>query len=145
VIERHDSVVVTTFVRVITPPVQLFGLYVLFHGHDSPGGGFQAGVILAASYVLLALALGRKAIARRVDERVCLALGAGGVLLYAGTGVAGMLLGGNFLDYGTLPGAPDSATARYVGILLVETGVTAAVAATLVVLFCRLADREPTP
>lgn len=142
-IERHDSVVVQTFVGLVTPLVQLFALYVLFFGHDSPGGGFQGGVILAASYVLLALAFGREALRRRVDERVCLALAAGGVLLYLGTGVASMLFGGNFLDYAALPLGESPARARYFGILLVEMGVGLGVAATLVLLFCRLADREP--
>jgi multicomponent Na+:H+ antiporter subunit B len=144
VIERHESVVVQTFVRVLTPLVQLFALYVLFFGHDSPGGGFQAGVIFAASYVLVALAFGREVLARRVNERVCLALAAGGVLLYLGTGVAAMLFGGNFLDYAALPVGDTAARARYFGILFVETGVGLGVSATLVLVFCRLADREPS-
>ena len=142
-IERHDSVVVQTFVRVVTPLVQLFALYVLFFGHDGPGGGFQAGVVLAASYVLVALAFGREALDRRVNERVSLALAAGGVLVYLGTGVAGMVFGGNLFDYGVLPVGDSVARARYFGILAVETGVALGVAATLVVVFCRLADREP--
>jgi multicomponent Na+:H+ antiporter subunit B len=143
VIESHSSVVVRTFVRVVTPLMQLFALYVLFFGHDSPGGGFQAGVILAASYILIALAFGREALDRRVDERRCLALAAAGVLLYLGTGLAAMLYGGSFFDYGALPVGETAARARYYGILFVETGVGLAVAATLVVVFCRLADREP--
>jgi multicomponent Na+:H+ antiporter subunit B len=143
VIERHESVVVQTFVRVMVPPVQLFALYVLFFGHDGPGGGFQAGVMLGASYILIALAFGRDTLDRRVSERACLALAAAGVLLYLGTGVAGMLFGGYFLDYGVLPVGESVARARYFGILFVETGVGIAVAATLVILFCRLADREP--
>jgi multicomponent Na+:H+ antiporter subunit B len=143
VIESHSSVVVRTFVRVVTPLMQLFALYVLFFGHDSPGGGFQAGVMLAGSYILVALAFGREALDRRVDERRCLALAAAGVLLYLGTGLAGMLYGGSFFDYGALPVGETVARARYYGILLVETGVGLGVAATLVVVFCRLADREP--
>jgi multicomponent Na+:H+ antiporter subunit B len=143
-IERHDSVIVTTFVRLLIPLAQLFALYVLAHGHDSPGGGFQGGVVLGATYILLALALGREALDRHVNERVCVAIGAAGVLLYWLTGVTGMVSGGTFLDYGALPlpnvPAPDR---RHLGILLVETGVMFAVAATLIVVFCRLADREP--
>jgi multicomponent Na+:H+ antiporter subunit B len=142
VIERHESVVVQTFVRVLAPLVQVFAIYVLFFGHDSPGGGFQAGVMLGASYVLVALALGREALTRRVNERVCLALAAGGVLIYLGTGLVPMLLGANFLDYGALPVGESVPRARYYGILFVETGVGVGVAATLVLLFCRLADRE---
>lgn len=142
-IERHDSVIVTSFVRGLTPLAQLFALYVLAHGHYSPGGGFQGGVILGATYVLLALGLGREALDRRVDERVWLAAGAAGVLLYLGTGLAPLAGGGTFLDYAALPLPVSPVRARYLGILLVETGVMLAVTATVVGLFCRLADREP--
>jgi multicomponent Na+:H+ antiporter subunit B len=142
-IERHDSVIVTTFTRLLIPLAQLFALYVLAHGHESPGGGFQGGVILGATYVLLALALGREELDRRVNERGCLAVGAAGVLLYLLTGAISMLAGGRFLDYGALPipGVPP-AERRFLGILAVETGVLLAVAATLIGLFCRLADRD---
>ena len=78
-IERHDSVVVVTFVRALLPVMQLFALYVLIYGHYGPGGGFQAGVMLGAGYILLALALGREVFERRVNEPVCLALAAAGV------------------------------------------------------------------
>jgi multicomponent Na+:H+ antiporter subunit B len=142
VIERHESIVVTTFVRALVPPVQLFGLYVLVHGHESPGGGFQAGVILAAAYVLLALALGREAFDRRVSEPVCVALASAGVLLYALTGLAPLLAGAPFLDYAALPVPLGAVRARWLGILLIESGVALAVAATLVLIFCRLAARE---
>lgn len=141
-IERHDSTIVTTFVRLLVPLAQLFALYVLVHGHESPGGGFQAGVILAASYILLALALGREALDRRVNERLGLALAAAGVLVYTVTGIVGMVLGRALLDYAALPLPVPPARARFFGILFVETGIAVAVAATLVVLFCRLADTE---
>lgn len=142
-IERHASVVVVTFVRVLTPLIQLFALYVLAYGHYGPGGGFQAGVILAASYILLALSLGEQALARRVNERVCLALAAAGVLLYLATGLAGFA-GAAFLDYSALPLPVSPVRARYVGIFLIETGVAVAVSATLIALFCRLADTGRT-
>ena len=141
-IERHASVVVQTFVRVLTPLAQLFALYVLAFGHYSPGGGFQAGVILGATYILLALAFGRDILDRKVNQPVCVALGAAGVLLYALTGVAGMAGGGTFLDYSRLPLPVTPVRARYFGILFIETGVTLGVAATLIILFCRLGEQE---
>lgn len=141
-IERHASVVVQTFVRVLTPLAQLFALYVLAFGHYSPGGGFQAGVILGATYILLALALGRDILDRKVNQPVCVALGAAGVLLYALTGIAGMAGGGTFLDYSRLPLPVTPVRARYFGILFIETGVTLGVAATLIILFCRLGEPE---
>jgi multicomponent Na+:H+ antiporter subunit B len=141
-IERHESVVVTTFVRLAVPVAQLFGLYVLVHGHESPGGGFQAGVILAGTYILLALGLGRETLTRHVNEPRWVALAAAGVLLYLIVGLTGLPRGA-FLDYAGLP--VDGARARWLGILLIETGVTLAVTTTLVVIFCRLAAREPAP
>jgi multicomponent Na+:H+ antiporter subunit B len=140
VIQGHDSVVVVTFARATAPLAQTFALYVLVHGHESPGGGFQAGVIFAASYVMLRLALGAGAPDGRLDEPRWLALAAAGVLLYLATGLAG-LAGRAFLDYAAL--APlQPVPARWLGILLVETGVGLAVAATLVVIFRRLAGVE---
>ena len=143
-IERHESVIVTTFVRALVPLSQLFALYVLIHGHDSPGGGFQAGVVLAASFIVMALGLGRDALERRVNEPWWVALAAAGVLLYAAVGAAG-LAGSTFLDYGALPVPLDPVRARWLGILLIETGVAATVMATLVVIFCRLAGEAPGP
>jgi multicomponent Na+:H+ antiporter subunit B len=142
VIERHNSLVVVTFVRALLPVVQLFALYVLVYGHYGPGGGFQAGVMLAAAYILLALALGPEAFERRVNERVGLGLAAAGVLLYVLTGVAGVTGGATFLDYSVLPLPVSPVRARYFGILLIETGVAIAVSATVVVLFYRLADAD---
>jgi multicomponent Na+:H+ antiporter subunit B len=144
-IERHDSLIVVTFVRVLVPLVQLFALYVLAYGHYGPGGGFQAGVLLAAAYILTALALGREAFFRRVNERICMALAAGGVLLYLATGLAGMTGASTFLDYSVLPLPVSAVKARYFGILFIETGVAIGVAATLVLLFARLADTEQSP
>jgi multicomponent Na+:H+ antiporter subunit B len=142
VIERHASVVVQTFVRLLTPLAQLFALYVLIFGHYSPGGGFQAGVIMGATYLLLALGLGREELDRKVNEPLCVALGAAGVLLYTLTGVAGMVGGGNFLDYSLLPLPVTPVRARYFGILFIESGVALGVAATLIILFCRLGGRQ---
>jgi multicomponent Na+:H+ antiporter subunit B len=145
-IERHDSVIVTTVVGLLVPLAQLFALYVLAHGHYSPGGGFQAGVILGATYIVLALALGRETLRRRFpNDQVFLAVGAFGVLLYLLTGVVGLFGEAAFLDYAALSLGATPDRARYFGILLIETGVTIAVAATLVVVFVRLADRPPAP
>jgi multicomponent Na+:H+ antiporter subunit B len=137
----HGSLIVRTIVRLLIPLAQLFAFYVLVHGHESPGGGFQAGVILAATAILSALAFGRDALEKRISESTCLGLAAAGVLLYLGTGASAFLFDGAFLDYGVFP-FPDALSARrYLGILIVEVGVTLSVAATLILLFLRLADR----
>lgn len=138
-IQPHQSAVVATTTRLLQPWLWLFALYVLLHGHDSPGGGFQAGVILAAAVILEALAYGDHSPRYRVVRQRAVPLAALGVLLYAATGMAG-LLGGNFLDYSRLPLQADAAALRrWTGILLVELGVCLGVMGSLVVIFDRLA------
>ncbi|MEE8522312.1 MAG: Na(+)/H(+) antiporter subunit B [Thermoanaerobaculia bacterium] len=117
----------------LIPFIMIFGLYVQFHGDYGPGGGFQAGVIFAAAIILYALVWGpRDALAvfsRRGLERMA----AAGVLLYGSVGVAAMLRGGNFLDYGRL--AHDPLHGQHWGILFVELGVGLTVTAVMTLLF----------
>lgn len=131
--------------RVVTkfnlPLILLFGLYVQFHGDFGPGGGFQAGVIVAAALILYALVFGLENAERVAPPGVLRMLSAGGVLIYGGTGVANMLLGGDFLDYGAF--TPEhTAHGQHYGILLVEFGVGVTVASTLVLIFLALSGRN---
>ena len=67
-----------------------------------------------------------------------LSVAAGGVLLYGGVGVAALLAGGNYLDYGVL--ANDAVAGQHLGILLIELGVGMTVAAVMIMLFCSFTD-----
>jgi multicomponent Na+:H+ antiporter subunit B len=138
----HDVVVATTC-RMVIPFIQLFGLYVLAHGHYSPGGGFQGGVIFSASYVLLAVSHDLRTLVDRLTERVTHLLSAAGVVLYFGVGLFGLATGANFLDYGALAGVLGMplASGHSLGILLVETGVGMTVTAALVIIFKLLSSR----
>jgi multicomponent Na+:H+ antiporter subunit B len=127
----------------LLPAILLFALYVQFHGDFGPGGGFQAGVIFASGFILYALLFG-VANARRVAPagliRITLALG---VLLYAGVGVAGILLGGNYLDYSVL--AHDPTHGQHLGIMLIEFGVGMTVASAMITIFFIFAGQNPGP
>ena len=126
--------------KLLLPLILLFALYVQFHGDFGPGGGFQAGVIFAAGFVLYALVYGLDN-ARRLMPPWLLRIGVSlGVLIYAGVGVAGMLLGGAFLDYGVLD-PHDPAHGQHLGILLVELGVGITVAAVMISIFYAFAGR----
>ena len=128
----------------LVPFIQIFALYVITHGHYGPGGGFQGGVILAASMMLLRLSLGEEDEHRRFSPTLARVVAAIGMLIYAVTGLLPLVWGGNFLDYGYLPIAGLSpAELRYHGILIVETGVGLVVWGTLVILFDHLLGREP--
>jgi len=146
--ERIDSVwvpydlVIRTTCRMIIPFIQLFALYVIAHGHHSPGGGFQGGVILGASFVLYAIGFNLRSALLRMDENLAAFLAAVGVLIYAGTGALCIVLEGGYLDYSALAVlfGTDPVTARSHGIFIVETGVGIAVMATMVVLYYNLAS-----
>jgi multicomponent Na+:H+ antiporter subunit B len=119
--------------KLLIPPILLFALYVQFHGDYGPGGGFQAGVIFASAFILYALIFG-VTIARRVaSPRILQTLLAAGVLLYAGTGLAGVLLGGSYLNYSAL--SEDPLVGQHLGINLIEFGVGATVAAAMATIF----------
>jgi multicomponent Na+:H+ antiporter subunit B len=129
--------------QLLIPFIVLFGLYLQFHGEFSPGGGFQAGAIIAVGIVLHALLEGEAASRAIVPRRVLVGLMAGGALLFCAVGAAGIVLGGNFLDYSVLAADPVSGQQR--GIHLVEVGVGITVTGTLVAAFHAFVDREPAP
>lgn len=129
--------------RQMVPFIQLFALYVVAHGHHSPGGGFQGGVILGASFILLALSYNLKMMLARINERSSILLGNIGVLIYAGIGITCVFLGANFLDYSvlsTILPATDAVHARSHGMLGVEIGVAIAVTAIMVLIYENIAS-----
>ena len=134
---RHFVLRVTT--KLLLPFVLLFALYVQFHGDFGPGGGFQAGVIFGAGFILYTLVYGIESAKRVAPAGALRLLIAAGLLLYIGVGYAGLVLGGNFLDYDVL--AHDPARGQHLGIFLVELGVGVTVAATMVTVFFNFAGR----
>ena len=137
-IQEQESIVIKTVARLLVPFIQLFALYVIMHGHSSPGGGFQGGVILAASFILFAVAYGLDEMKRRFSIKALTVLTSVGVLLYAGIGLLCLLLGENFLDYGVLPVVQP----RSMGMLGIEIGVGITVMAALISIFHDLLDFE---
>jgi len=143
-ITRYESPIVEIVCRVIVPFVQVFALYVITHGHYGPGGGFQGGVILAASFILLRLSLGRELAHQKLPPRLAIGLGAFGVLLYGLTGLVPLFSGGQYLDYGHLPiPGVSGAELRYLGILIVEIGIAFGVMGIMVGIFDNLVERQP--
>ncbi len=135
-----SHLVLRVIAKLLIPMIMLFGLYVQFHSDFGPGGGFQAGVIFAAAFILYALVFGIDKAERVVPPKL-VALGvAAGLLLYAGVGIASLFLGGNYLDYGVL--AREPAAGQQLGILLIEFGVGLTVASVMVTVFFAFAGRR---
>ncbi len=133
------NVILRIGTKLLLPFMLLFALYVQFHGELGPGGGFQAGVITAGMVILTAITFGLEAAKRIAPQKLVEFLVPLGVLIFAGTGVAGMLLGKNFLDYSVL--AADAPHGRELGIFLVEIGVLVTVSSTMVALFYAFVER----
>ena len=132
--------VLRVMAKLMIPFILLFALYVQFHGDFGPGGGFQAGVIFGAGLILYGLVFGVET-ALQVFSPTILRIGiALGVLLYAGVGLAGILLNGKYLDYNVLADSPLHG--QHLGILLVELGVFMTVASVMMTIFFAFAGRK---
>ncbi len=125
--------------KLVLPFILMFALYVQFHGDYGPGGGFQAGVISAGMVILVSITFGLQAAQRIAPQALVERMVPLGVLVYAGTGVIGLLAGKNFLDYSVL--SENAAKGRELGILLVEAGVLITVAGTMTALFYAFVER----
>ncbi len=119
--------------KLLMPFIMVFALYVQFHGEYGPGGGFQAGVIFGAGFVLYGMIFGISTTLMVAPESVVRAVAALGVLVYTGVGVVAMLRGGEFLNYSVL--LEDPVVGQHVGIILIELGVGLTVAAVMISLF----------
>ena len=143
--QKHQGIAVkhNLILRVVSkfliPLIFLFALYVQFHGDFGPGGGFQAGVIFSAGIILYALVFGVDIAKQIIPPYVLRLLASLGVLIYAGTGVAGLLLGGNYLDYNAL--AKTNLAGQHIGILVVELGVGMTVMSVMLIIFFAFAER----
>lgn len=136
----QNDLVLRVVGKLLIPFILLFALYVQFHGDFGPGGGFQAGVIFAAGIVFYALIFGLDNARKVMPDRLVETMLAAGVLLYAGVGVAGLLLGGNFLDYFVLDRDPVHGQHR--GIFWVEAGVAITVSGVMLKIFYMFASRN---
>ncbi|WP_371397534.1 Na(+)/H(+) antiporter subunit B [Fretibacter rubidus] len=137
----NPHVILRVVSKFLIPLIALYGFYVHFHGDYGPGGGFQAGVIIAASVILYALIFGIDAAKKAVPPsavRVGMSLG---VLLYGGTGVVTWMLGAEYLNYGVL--SYDPSHGQHYGILAVELGVLFAVASVMLAIFYAFGSRQP--
>ena len=137
----REYLVLRVVTKLLMPFILIYGLYVQFHGDFGPGGGFQAGVIFAAGFILYGLVFGVAA-ARRIMPIGILRAGiAGGVLLFGGVGVVSLFMGGNYLDYGVL--LHDPVHGQHLGILLIEFGVGLTVASVMMSVFFTFATWKP--
>jgi multicomponent Na+:H+ antiporter subunit B len=138
---RHH-LILRVISKLVIAPITLFALYVQFHGDYSPGGGFQAGVIMATAFILYGIVFGLTQAKTVLPPWVVHRMMALGVLIYAGTGIVSLLTGYNYLDYTALsPHAPEHG--QELGLLAVEFGVGITVTGVMVSIYYAFAGRPP--
>lgn len=135
-----NNQIIRVLSKILFPFLIIFALYVQFHGDYGPGGGFQAGVVVAAAFVFYALVNGLKELKEIISEKLLECLVPLGVLIYSGVGVTSWILGGNFLDYSTLD-KNDPSHGQHMGVLIIELGVLITVAATMLLIFYSFSGR----
>lgn len=137
--DKPPRPVLQVMAKLLIPYIILFALYVQFHGEYGPGGGFQAGVIFASAIILYVLTFGLADAYNLLAPRVLRPLAALGVLLYGGTGVVTMLMGGTYLNYSVL--SSDPVSGQLYGILAIEFGVGLTVATVMMLIFYAFISR----
>lgn len=129
---HEEHLVIRIVAKIMFPFIFLFALYVQFHGDFGPGGGFQAGVIFAAAFILYAMLFGLDAATKVIKPAVIELIAALGVLLYGSVGVVTLLNGGNFFDYDYL--LADPIAGQHLGILVIELGVGLTVTCVMIMI-----------
>lgn len=129
---RKASPVVTYVIRLTAPLIALFGAFVIFKGHVSPGGGFQGGVILGALLMLLSVVMGRGARAPLMPAAAARWLQAAAPMTFAAVGLLGLGLTGALLGF---PSDPGMAWVRELMMIALELGIGIGGAAVILGLF----------
>jgi len=102
--EKGMTIIVKTIAKFIVPPIILFGVYMILHGHLTPGGGFPGGVIMASAFILLTLAFGKEVASQKLRRSTASLLESTGALIFLSLALLGIVVGGwfflNFLPKG---------------------------------------------
>ncbi|MBD3264239.1 MAG: hypothetical protein GF375_03965 [Candidatus Omnitrophica bacterium] len=97
--EQGMSVIVKTITRLTVGLILLYGIYILVHGHISPGGGFPGGIIIALSFIHLMLAYGKDAALKKLPRYVTSFLEGFGALMFLAIALLGFSGGYFFLNF----------------------------------------------
>jgi multicomponent Na+:H+ antiporter subunit B len=138
----HHHLILRVITKLLVGTIFLFALYVQFHGDYSPGGGFQAGVIMAVGFICYGIVFNLETVQKVLPPWLVHKMLALGVLIYAGTGIISLFTGYHYLDYSALsPHHPEHG--QHYGILMVEAGVGITVTGVMVAIYYAFAARIP--
>jgi len=93
------TLIVKTITRLTVGLILLYGIYIVLHGHLTPGGGFPGGVIIALSFIHIMLAFGKDTALRRLDQVRASFFESLGAVMFLGIALLGLLGGYFFLNF----------------------------------------------
>lgn len=140
-ISRFGTIILNTAFRYLIPFMFVYGVYVLIHGEESPGGGFQAGALFGIAFALVRLVQGEEA-GLYIPATRAVVLAGLGTLIFGLVGFGSLFFNGKFLEYGVLPLTLPGPQRHAWGILGIEIGITLCVMATIITIFEALTGRE---
>ena len=135
--EENPDLLITKLTRFMFPIIIIFALYLQIHGEISPGGGFQAGAVIAIAFILYAMAFGDQTLLKITSLNKLKNIAVTGVALYFTTGLCGLLGGLEFLNYNVF--SNNKILAQKIGIITIELGVGITVSATMLLIYFCLA------
>lgn len=90
------NIIVKCAADIFTPIGLVLGLYIILHGHLSPGGGFQGGVLVASSVILIYLGYGNETLKKTFNIETLRKNEALGAIAYSFFALVGIIFGANF-------------------------------------------------
>ncbi|MFO7882316.1 MAG: MnhB domain-containing protein [Kosmotogaceae bacterium] len=128
--KKGMTLIVKTVTRFTVWLILLYGIFLIAHGHLTPGGGFVGGLVIALSFIHLTLAFGKDKEVKVPGIHLSHSMEAAGVLIYVGLGIVALVAGlpflTNFIGKGTLFNLFSSGTIPILNFaiaLKVSTGV----------------------
>ena len=97
--EKGMSLIVKTITRLTVGLILLYGIYIVSHGHVSPGGGFAGGVIIALSFIHIMLAYGKEIAFKKLSKSLASFFESLGAIIFLGIALLGFTGGYFFLNF----------------------------------------------
>ncbi|MCH2546262.1 MAG: Na(+)/H(+) antiporter subunit B [Alphaproteobacteria bacterium] len=137
-----EIAVLRVVTKLVIPFIALFGFYIQLHGEISPGGGFQSGVVIAASIIIYGLVFGITAAQKAYPRGLAIRLSALGLLIYTGMAAYTVYAGGEMLNYSVI--AHDAIHGQHNGIFIIELGVCITVTNVMVLIYYMFGSHQLT-
>jgi len=133
------TIIVKKITQIICPIIFIFGLYIIVHGHLSPGGGFAGGVILAGAFILDILAKGKILPSLRKEDKGLELLESSAILGFLIIACLGLLISGGYVFFSNFLNKGELGKLISAGFIPIENIVVGAeVCAAVTIIFIAL-------